>query len=105
VKLISSFGGGAVAPADARGRYVATLSGVAESKHRDGSELVSPAGEATIQPRDYRVFAGVTYKHQWPLRSPWFYHALGGRLGDNRDWMDVDAWARGIGGALRAAPK
>ena len=24
------------------------------------------------------------------------YHAFGGRLGDNRDWEDIEAWADGI---------
>jgi menaquinone-dependent protoporphyrinogen oxidase len=58
--------------------------------------------EAAIHPRGYRVFAGVIHREQWPLGSRLFYHALGGRLGDNRDWSDIDAWADGIGRALRA---
>jgi menaquinone-dependent protoporphyrinogen oxidase len=56
----------------------------------------------TIRPRGYRVFAGVIDRRQWPLGSRLFYHALGGRLGDNRDWADIDAWAEGIGRTLRA---
>jgi menaquinone-dependent protoporphyrinogen oxidase len=55
-----------------------------------------------VQPRDYRVFAGVIDRHQWPLFSRLFYHAFGGRLGDNRDWPDIDAWAASIAQALRA---
>ena len=55
----------------------------------------------TLQPRDYRVFAGVIDRHQWPFISRLFYWALGGRLGDNRDWPEIDAWAEGIAGALR----
>jgi menaquinone-dependent protoporphyrinogen oxidase len=59
--------------------------------------------EEAIHPREYRVFAGVIDRHQWPLRSRWFYYSLGGRLGDNRDWLDIDAWADDIGYALRHA--
>jgi menaquinone-dependent protoporphyrinogen oxidase len=58
---------------------------------------------AALQPRDYRVFAGVIRREQWPLMSRMLYHAFGGRLGDNRDWADIDAWADGIAGALTAA--
>ena len=57
-----------------------------------------------IHPRDYRVFAGVIHKRQWPFFSRLFYHALGGRLGDNRDWADIDNWAQEIAQALRAQP-
>jgi menaquinone-dependent protoporphyrinogen oxidase len=53
-----------------------------------------------IEPRDYRVFAGVIDRRQWPFFSRLLYRALGGRLGDNRDWRDIDAWAGGIAGAL-----
>jgi menaquinone-dependent protoporphyrinogen oxidase len=56
---------------------------------------------SAIQPREYRVFAGVIERHQWPLWSRVFFHALGGRLGDNRDWPEIDAWASSIGHALR----
>ena len=55
-----------------------------------------------IQPRDYRVFAGVIERRQWPARARLLFHALGGRLGDNRDWPAIDAWAEGIGRALDA---
>jgi len=50
----------------------------------------------------YRVFAGVIDRHQWPLFSRLFYYALGGRLGDNRDWPDIDAWAQHIAQTLQA---
>lgn len=56
----------------------------------------------TLAPRGYRVFAGVIARQRWPLRSRLLYHALGGRLGDNRDWPDIDAWASGIAAALLA---
>jgi menaquinone-dependent protoporphyrinogen oxidase len=55
--------------------------------------------EAALHPRDYRVFAGVIDRHQWPFFSRLFYHALGGHLGDNRDWPAIDAWAAEIADA------
>jgi menaquinone-dependent protoporphyrinogen oxidase len=65
-----------------------------------------PRGIADVQraihPRDYRVFAGVIDRRQWPFLSRLFYLALGGRLGDNRNWRDIDAWAVDIGRALQA---
>jgi menaquinone-dependent protoporphyrinogen oxidase len=56
--------------------------------------------ERELRPRDYRVFAGVIGRHQWPFFSRLFFHSLGGRLGDNRDWDAIDAWAREIAHAL-----
>jgi menaquinone-dependent protoporphyrinogen oxidase len=56
--------------------------------------------QQTIRPRDYRVFAGVIDRHQWPFLSRLLYHALGGRLGDNRDWRAIDGWTNGIAHAL-----
>lgn len=53
-----------------------------------------------IHPRDYRVFAGVVERHQWPFLSRLFFRALGGRFGDSRDWQDIEAWAEGIAQAL-----
>lgn len=58
--------------------------------------------EAT-RPRDYRVFAGVIRREQWPLPSRMLYHAFGGRLGDNRDWAEIEAWTDGIAAALTQA--
>jgi menaquinone-dependent protoporphyrinogen oxidase len=59
----------------------------------------------TIQPREYRVFAGVIDRHQWPFLSRLFYYSLGGRLGDNRDWPAIEAWADQIEQALRSASR
>jgi len=56
--------------------------------------------ERAVHPRDYRVFAGVIDRHQWPFFSRVLYHALGGRLGDNRDWASIDAWALEISRTL-----
>lgn len=55
----------------------------------------------TVCPRDYRVFAGVIDRHRWPFFSRLFYHALGGRLGDNRDWRQIDRWTDEIARALQ----
>jgi menaquinone-dependent protoporphyrinogen oxidase len=56
--------------------------------------------QETVHPRDYRVFAGVIERHQWPLTSRLFFHAFGGRFGDNRDWPEIDAWAEDIAQTL-----
>jgi menaquinone-dependent protoporphyrinogen oxidase len=58
---------------------------------------------AAIEPRDYRVFAGVIDRHQWPFGSRIFYHAFGGRFGDNRNWPEIDAWAGRIAAHLSTA--
>lgn len=58
-----------------------------------------------LHPRDYRVFAGAILRHQWPLPSRMLFHAFGGRLGDNRDWPAIDAWAEGIAQALSPRPE
>ena len=57
-----------------------------------------------LGPRDYRVFAGVIRREQWPLPSRMLYHLFGGRLGDNRDWREIDAWTDGIARALAPRP-
>jgi len=53
-----------------------------------------------IHPREYRIFAGAVDRHQWPLASRVFFHAFGGRFGDNRDWPEIDAWADTIAQSL-----
>ena len=55
-----------------------------------------------IRPRDYRVFAGAIERDRWPFASRLLYHLFGGRLGDNRDWDDIDAWAGSIATAMGA---
>ena len=54
----------------------------------------------TMRPDEYRVFAGVIRREQWPLLSRVLFHLFGGRLGDNRDWAAIDEWAESILGAL-----
>jgi menaquinone-dependent protoporphyrinogen oxidase len=56
-----------------------------------------------IQPRGYRVFAGVIEPHRWPVLSRLFFRAVGGHFGDNRDWAGIDAWAEGIAQALQSS--
>jgi len=52
------------------------------------------ASGVALQRGDLR--GGVIDRHQWPFFSRLFFWSLGGRLGDNRDWDEIDAWARGI---------
>ena len=58
--------------------------------------------EDTLHPRDYRVFAGVIDLDHWPAWGRLMFKALGGHAGDNRQWPDIDAWAKGISQELRA---
>jgi menaquinone-dependent protoporphyrinogen oxidase len=58
--------------------------------------------EHTLQPRDYRVFAGVIDLDHWPAWGRLLFKALGGHAGDNRQWPDIDAWAEQIAHELRA---
>lgn len=53
-----------------------------------------------IKPREYRVFAGVIDRGQWPLLSRLFYAFLGGHAGDNRDWESIEEWAESIARTL-----
>jgi menaquinone-dependent protoporphyrinogen oxidase len=55
---------------------------------------------SAIQPREYRVFQGVTGRHQWPFWSRILFHAFGGRFGAHRDWPVIEAWADQIGQAV-----
>jgi hypothetical protein len=55
-----------------------------------------------MRPLEYRVFAGVIRREQWPLASRMLFHLFGGRLGDNRDWADIDEWAQTILESLRS---
>jgi menaquinone-dependent protoporphyrinogen oxidase len=88
--------------------WVFTVASFGDSKPLIGSMMKrQPRGidriAETIHPRGYRVFAGVIHRNQWPFFSRVFFHALGGRLGDNRDWPAIDAWADEIAHDLAAA--
>jgi menaquinone-dependent protoporphyrinogen oxidase len=56
-----------------------------------------------VHPREYRVFAGAIQRNQWPPISRVFFHAFGGRFGDNRDWLAIDSWADTIAQSLMAS--
>ena len=58
-----------------------------------------------LRPRDYRVFAGVILRHQWPPPSRLLFHAFGGRFGDNRDWPAIEGWAEAIARELTRSPE
>jgi menaquinone-dependent protoporphyrinogen IX oxidase len=47
----------------------------------------------TLQPRSYRVFAGVIDPQRWSRAGRVVLRAFGGRVGDNRDWDEIRAWA------------
>jgi menaquinone-dependent protoporphyrinogen oxidase len=56
--------------------------------------------KAAVQPRGYRVFAGVVELEHWPSWARLLYRALGAHAGDNRRWPDIEAWANDIGTTL-----
>jgi menaquinone-dependent protoporphyrinogen oxidase len=80
------------------GSFGDTRRGIGKLMRREPREI----GEFqdAIHPRDYRVFAGAIQRHQWPLPSRLFFHAFGGRFGDNRDWPEIEGWAKSIARAL-----
>lgn len=55
---------------------------------------------AAVGARDCRVFAGAIERDRWSLVGRVVLRALGGHLGDNRDWPEIDPWADEIGRAL-----
>lgn len=57
--------------------------------------------QTALHSRAYRVFAGVIERDRWPFASRLFFRLLGGRLGDNRNWPEIEAWADEIARALR----
>ena len=59
------------------------------------------ASREAVGARGYRVFAGAIDRAQWPGPSRLFFHLLGGRLGDNRDWPDIEDWSREIAALVR----
>ncbi|MBS1888022.1 MAG: flavodoxin domain-containing protein [Actinobacteria bacterium] len=69
--------------------------------HREPRDI--EALRATLRPREYRVFQGVVEKGQWPFWSRGLFHLFGGRLGDHRDWEQIEAWAEQIARELAPA--
>jgi menaquinone-dependent protoporphyrinogen IX oxidase len=78
------------------GDHKRLIGGLMKREPRNIRAVVRPIG-----PRDYRVFAGMIDRRQWPFVSRLFFHLLGGRLGDNRDWHAIEEWAAEIAHALR----
>ncbi|KEF59319.1 uncharacterized protein A1O9_04163, partial [Exophiala aquamarina CBS 119918] len=57
--------------------------------------------EATIihkvpKVRDHRLFAGKHELSSTPLPMRLLYSCIGGRLGDHRNWNEIDAWSNAI---------
>ena len=82
------------------GMFGDTHRGIGKLMRREPREI----GEFhdAIHPREYRVFAGAIQRHQWPLPSRLFFHAFGGRFGDNRDWPEIEGWAKSIARTLKS---
>ena len=82
------------------GSFGDTHHGIGKLMRREPREI----GEFqdAIHPREYRVFAGAIQRHQWPLPSRLFFHAFGGRFGDNRDWPEIEGWAKSIARTLKS---
>lgn len=49
-----------------------------------------------LNPHDVHYFAGVLERGHMPRRPRPFRWAFGGRVGDFRDWAEIDEWALGI---------
>lgn len=50
--------------------------------------------------RDHRVFGGVVGREGISLWGRLFFRMVGGRPGDHRNWVAVEAWASGIAETL-----
>lgn len=68
------------------------------------AERVEQDFPTDLAARDHRLFSGVVQTRGVPLWGRLFYRATGTRPGDNRNWPDIDDWARRVGAALREAP-
>lgn len=51
---------------------------------------------AFLNPHDVHYFAGALERGHMPRRPRPFTWAFGGRVGDFRDWAEIDEWALGI---------
>jgi menaquinone-dependent protoporphyrinogen oxidase len=59
---------------------------------REGPKAIAPL-QKLVPVEDSRLFSGVVSKHQFPMVSRLILRAMGGRYGDFRDWVEIDAWA------------
>ncbi|GAA4282974.1 flavodoxin domain-containing protein [Brevibacterium daeguense] len=48
------------------------------------------------RPRGHGLFSGVAAAEEFPRWVRIVLRAIGGRLGDLRDWEEIDDWARGV---------
>ena len=48
---------------------------------------------AQLDVQDHRDFTGVVDKDHWPMSGRLVFRALTGRIGDHRDWNDIDSWS------------
>lgn len=77
--------------------------------HRYVGKLVKrePRGieqlQAALHPRSYRVFAGVIQPAHWPWYGRLLLRLFGGRVGDNRDWLEIDRWIEQLASDLRTS--
>ncbi len=53
---------------------------------------------------DHHEFAGAIGRHDWGWPGTLVLYAFGGRLGDHRNWDEVDAWADSIAAQLARTP-
>ncbi|MFE2756977.1 flavodoxin domain-containing protein [Actinosynnema sp. NPDC059335] len=57
-----------------------------------------------VEPKDHRLFSGVTRPAQFAWWRRPVFRLAGGRYGDFRDWAAIDGWARSIVHALAGTP-
>jgi menaquinone-dependent protoporphyrinogen oxidase len=62
-----------------------------------------PALEATIHPRNHRIFSGAIDPKKLSFRERLAVKAVKAPPGDFRDWAEIDAWADSIAEDLAAA--
>lgn len=55
-----------------------------------------------VHSREHRNFAGVVTSSDWPVPGRAFFRMMGGRYGDHRNWLAIDAWADRISADLNA---
>ncbi|EMY32241.1 flavodoxin-like protein [Arthrobacter crystallopoietes BAB-32] len=56
-----------------------------------------------VHPRGHRLFSGVAQAEQFPAWIRVLFRCAGGRFGDFRDWVQIEAWARGIAEGVRSS--
>ncbi|GAB2687420.1 flavodoxin domain-containing protein [Thalassiella azotivora] len=62
-----------------------------------------PGLQLSLHPVDHHAFAGAVDRDSSTGPEKALFRLLGGRFGDFRDWVRIEAWADGIGTHLRGA--